>query len=200
MNKFSILFLLILTIINTCYSIDSLDVIKSRIDLGAEDTMGPDPFDKTCPAVLQVEVSSSLKASGSLSYDKSKLYDKNRSTAWVEGKAGYGIGEFIEFKILTIDNFKDGSFFGNFLIVNGYAKNKTLWENNSRVKTFRCYLNNTPIADLSLIDTDRYQEFRIPGYEKFKIGDKLRFEIRSTYNGNLYDDTAISIFMPTCHP
>lgn len=66
-------------------------------------------------------------------YGGHNLFDKEGSTAWVEGEQGSGIGEYILFGIgkSTPDQM---------VILNGYQKNKDIFTKNNRVKTIKVSL------------------------------------------------------------
>jgi hypothetical protein len=179
---------------------DTPPIIEAGIYEAAEDPDGPGPYEYTCPEVVDVKASSYLKESGVSTYVVSNLFDQKRTSAWVEGKSGLGIGEFIEFKLKMINTRDIGSFWGDFMVINGYSKGKSLWEKNARIKVLRCYHNNVPIADITLLDTDRFQLFALPEGTPFKIGDQMRFEILSVYKGSKWEDTAMSEFAPLCFP
>jgi len=122
--------------------------------------------------------SSFLKSQGSNNYAPSNLFDYDTSTAWVEGKSGYGIGEKI-----IIEDFVPNS------IVNGYTKSSKSFYDNSRVKTFKVYRNGRPICYLRLEDTMKRQSFELP----FDNWDgQFIFEIIDVYPGRKWKDTAIS--------
>ncbi len=61
-------------------------------------------------------------------YGAHNLFDNNIKTCWAEGVKGHGIGQSIYIAIKK--NLKSIS------IINGYTKNKMLFEKNSRVKKF----------------------------------------------------------------
>lgn len=143
---------------------------------------------------MQVTASSSLKPQGKISYEAKNAHDLSYETAWVEGKNGYGEGEYLSY------------YFGEnspriteIIIVNGYVKSKAAWQNNSRVKQLRLYFNEKYIADLHLEDKMASQYFKVPtlGFEP-KYGEEkgkewhLKFEIIEAYKGEKYDDTALT--------
>ena len=128
-----------------------------------------------------VAASSFLPAQGNNSYTGNHVDDLNTKTVWAEGVPGYGIGEWIqirvpEARITTI------------IIVNGYVKSQKAWENNSRVKQLKLYLDDKPYAILNLKDCRSEQYFELD--EPFR--GMLKFEIVDVYKGKLYDDTVIS--------
>ncbi|MEE3484625.1 MAG: hypothetical protein VZQ98_09930 [Bacteroidales bacterium] len=137
-----------------------------------------------------VTASSQLKPQGAVNYKASYAHDLNYRTAWVEGVAGYGIGEYLTY------SFKGGDpRITTIIVVNGYVKSQKAFKENSRVKKLKVYKDNKPIAILDLKD--------IMGEQRFEIGTlgdntpgspdwKLKFEIMEVYKGDKYDDTALS--------
>jgi hypothetical protein len=142
-------------------------------------------------------VSSTLSSQGNNSYDKSNLGDRDARTAWVEGADGYGIGEYIE---MVIDDDAVRSFY----ILNGYQKSIKSWKDNSRVKSFKVYIDNIPICILELEDRMGKQGIPLGTLndllpEGFDIwGDALalemRLEILEVYPGERWKDVCISGF------
>ena len=130
-----------------------------------------------------------IDKSGRYNYNASNLADADFNTAWAEGEDGYGIGEFIEFDV------------GRLLcltIYNGYQKSIDSWKNNSRVKIFKVYLNNTPICFLELEDVMSGQSFDLGNLIQGGIEDvSLRFEISKVYSGNKWKDVCISDILVT---
>lgn len=137
-----------------------------------------------------VTASSQLKPQGAVNYKASNAHDLSYRTAWVEGVAGYGIGEYLTY------TFKGGDpRITTIIVVNGYVKNGKAFKENSRVKKLKVYKDDKPIAILDLKN--------IMGEQRFEIGTlgdntpgspdwKLKFEIMEVYKGDKYDDTAIS--------
>lgn len=137
-----------------------------------------------------ITASSQLKPQGAVNYKASNAHDLSYRTAWVEGVAGYGIGEYLTY------TFKGGDpRITTIIVVNGYVKSGKAFKENSRVKKLKVYKDDKPIAILDLKD--------IMGEQRFKIGTlgdntpgspdwKLKFEIMEVYKGDKYDDTALS--------
>jgi hypothetical protein len=142
-----------------------------------------------------VEASSTLEPQGKFSYYPSNAKDGSRHNAWIEGAAGYGIGEYIKFT----SSFKHVSGKNidlvGLCIVNGYADNIDKWKKNSRVKKLQMYFNNKYVANIFLDDTivPQYIDIRPLGIT-VKSGElyTLRFEIANVYKGDKYTDTAIT--------
>lgn len=148
-----------------------------------ESTAGPGFFPNHCGQSVEViKTSSALPSQGQFKYDGTNLNDNNPLTAWVEGRPGYGIGEYFEVKQYHVNT-----------IYNGYQYSPSSWKNNSRVKKFKVYVNNMPLAYLELTDEMGSQKFNLPNHLKFY--DKIpvyKFEIVEVYKGLKYADVAIS--------
>jgi len=157
---------------------------------------------------------STLAPAGANRYDAENLRnDKNRAkgggiraTTWCEGAAGYGIGERVNMSVKTKGNVgsDEKRRFRSLLIVNGYAKDATVWKNNSRVKILRLHVGGKHWCDLYLQDIIKPQIFHLPDNlliypakhgrvltEKVYQTD-LSFEIIETYPGDKFDDTCIT--------
>lgn len=145
----------------------------------------------------KVAASSYLKAQGTNTYEAQNAHDFNYKNAWVEGVAGYGIGEFLEYTFSAaaprITDIK---------IANGFVKSQTAWANNSRVKKLKMYVNNKPYAILNLKDERALQTFKVDplgsaNREDFQALQRkpdwtLKFEIMEVYKGLKYDDVVIA--------
>lgn len=145
----------------------------------------------------EVTASSYLKSEGENNYEPSNAHDLNYKNAWIEGVAGYGIGEYL---LYTFDGASPR--INEIIVVNGYVKSKTAWENNSRVKKLKVYINDKPYAILNLQDIRGSQSFKIEpignsdrkdwNVLKTKPDWTMKFEILDVYKGLKYDDVAIS--------
>ncbi len=146
-----------------------------------------------------VTTSSELSSNGNIiDYKAKNLTDFSYQTAWVEGKKGYGIGEFINFSFAPTHPRVTSIIFAN-----GYVKSKKAWKDNSRVHKLKMYINDNPFAVIELKDsyTKQIIELKEPlgnsernDFEKLKEKDNwnITFEILSVYKGDKYADTAIS--------
>lgn len=141
----------------------------------------------------EVTASSHLKSQGNNTYNPDNAHDLSYETAWVEGVAGYGIGEHL---VYTFEGASPRITEIN--VVNGYVKSKSAYENNSRVKKLKVYLDNKPFVILNLKDIRGVQSFKFkPIGGDWKIGQDLpdrtmKFEILEVYKGLKYDDVAIT--------
>lgn len=136
--------------------------------------------------------SSALSRRGKLKYDAGQAHDFNLETAWVEGKEGDGIGEFLEYVIDTSEHTGDNLKVTELTIFNGYRKSRELWRDNSRVKRLKMYVNGKPYAIIGLKDAYNYQVVEVGEIELKQKRTTLRFEIMEVYKGRKYSDTAIT--------
>lgn len=187
---------------------------KSWDHLTEEESRLLDVYDETYESIWDVEgggcswycgageytvtTSSELSSQGKIAYKAENLTDFSYETAWVEGKEGYGIGEFINFSFVATH-----PRITTLIFANGYVKSKKAWKNNSRVHELKMYVNNQPYAIIALKDVYSKQLVMLEkplgnsdrnDFDKLKEkGDwTIRFEILSVYKGDVYDDTAIS--------
>lgn len=131
--------------------------------------------------------SSILQQNKNLDYKADNIHDFSLRTAWIEGVRGYGIGESITFRfarqsppVTTVE------------IYNGYMKSDKVWQDNSRVKQLKLYVNDKPYLLLNLKDIKSKQIFAIDTLQGVKGDLYLKFEITQVYKGDKFDDVAIS--------
>jgi hypothetical protein len=137
-----------------------------------------------------ITASSALKPQGRNSYEAAKAHDLSFTGAWVEGVAGNGFGEWLEYR------FAAGSpRITEIKIYNGYVKNEKAWQENARVRTLKLYVNDKPTALLKLEDSRAEQSFKLPepwGRSPQQPEMVLRFEIIDVYRGSKHEDTALT--------
>lgn len=141
--------------------------------------------------------SSNLPPQGKYNYEPENLHDWDYRTPWIEGVDGYGIGESIIYEFVA-----SNPRITNIIIVNGFTLNENSWFENSRVKKLKVYLNNEEFAILDLKDTKNDQVFvfdpiGLRGSEDYEVlktmpNWTLKFEIIEVYEGDVYEDTAIT--------
>lgn len=119
-------------------------------------------------------------------YSSAAANDYNLNTAWVEGVEGYGKGETISYTV----NPSEESLLETVDIINGYTKTEALWHKNSRVKTLEMRVEGESYL-LHLEDSMDVQRFKLPDIE---MGSEtlFQFTIKEVYEGDVYEDTAIS--------
>ena len=137
--------------------------------------------------------SSSLPVFKDIVYSAAKAHDFDVTTAWVEGNADYGIGEFIEYFFDMTASGKHELGVTQIILANGYKKTKKTWEENSRVKKMKMYVDDKPFAVIELLDAFEFQtvdigKVMLPQQKVMK----MKFEIIEVYPGTKYKDTAIS--------
>ncbi len=150
----------------------------------SEDPEGPGYFYNDCSqGVEPIGASSTLAPQGSKSYGVKNLSDDNPMSAWVEGKADYGIGTYFEISTPGVN-----------VIYNGYQSSVKSWLDNSRVKKFKVYKDGEPLCFLELTDEMGAQHFELPGHNHMDLSDPsiFRFEIVEVYPGLKWKDVAIS--------
>jgi hypothetical protein len=149
-----------------------------------------------CAVWWILESSSHLQSQGDNKYDVNQI-DGLIKTAWVEGVDGPGIGEYIVFYFPDSSEYfpMDSINLEGFRVVNGYCKDEKIWEQNSRVKMIKLYLNNEPIYYVKFQDSMKLQDF---GFKTIWLHheDKIKIEIVDVFPGSKYTDTAISVLEP----
>ncbi len=140
----------------------------------------------------QLKASSTLAASGKKNYSVKNVSDDDPTTAWVEGKADHGVGEYLEMKWTPMSD-------GEISILNGYQASKFTWEENSRVKMMKVSVDGKEVCTIELADVMGVQKFKIPGLVTpnkngfdYHVDGPIRFTITEVYPGMKYKDTAIS--------
>lgn len=144
------------------------------------------------PEIL-VSASSSLKPSGKINYIAAQAHDFDLNTAWVEGANTHGEGESIVFEFQMQERIDDQLAITGFSLANGYHKTKKLWQENSRAKKLKMYVDNKPYAIIELLDVWGFQKIEAGSIKlEPKKSTFLKFEILETYKGDKYSDTAIT--------
>lgn len=167
---------------------------------------------------LEITASSELSSANGR-YAAANLYAlSGREHAWAEGVEGVGIGESITYhdcniwhvnnrweylgyeewyqKYENLYNPLDGYIrYTEICIVNGYARDQKVWEENGRVKKLLMYVEDKPYAYLELEDTIKPQYFMLP-WEDIMVADggeiTFRFVIEDVYPGTVYEDTCLT--------
>ncbi len=146
--------------------------------------------------VAKMESSSYLQSTAGLNYGPKNAHDFNKNTAWVEGKPGYGIGEYLEYHFRFDSTYQGTLGINKIILANGYKKSFSTWSNNARVKQLKMYLNDKEFAIINLLDSYEIQtiDFDTILFPANKT-TRIRFEITEIYEGKRYKDTAISLLM-----
>jgi hypothetical protein len=144
--------------------------------------------------VSDFKASSILKANKDITYFAKNAHDFDIATAWVEGSADEGVGQYLEY-IFDMNEMQEPHHLGvtQIILANGYKKSRKAWTENSRVKTMKMYVDGKPYAILKCLDSFEFQtidigEIMLPQQKVMKI----RFKIMEVYPGSKYKDTAIT--------
>jgi hypothetical protein len=127
--------------------------------------------------------SSELKAQAGNKYDATQIFDGNVGTAWVEGKPGPGLDEWVEI------GFLGEKLVSTVKIFPGYGKSETAFNGNNRPKTIRLQFSTGATQEISLEDAMKWQEFQVTPAVRTS---SVRLIIVDVYRGGKSDDTAIS--------
>ena len=116
-------------------------------------------------------------------YGPRNLTDGADKTAWVEGSAGQGVGEFV---VLEFDQARAVR---GLTIRNGYDKSPDIFAKNSRVKNIELRFSSGDSIETTLKDQ--------PGPQHLALNQPITAKwveiiIRSVYPGTKYSDTAIN--------
>jgi hypothetical protein len=122
------------------------------------------------------------------SYGVQQLFAGTGSTAWVEGQAGQGIGEWI------VVEFEGERLIKRFEILNGYQKNSDIYGKNSRVKQLRAVFSQGESRSFPLQDKLGAQVISLDRPIK---ASWVQFVIDEVYPGSKYTDTALSRLLVT---
>ena len=139
----------------------------------------------TCP-LNSYSASSVLPASEYGTYVASNLSDGDWNTAWVEGSSGSGAGQSV-----TISRASGGKATVSCLeLVAGYGKSTDIYYKNARPKQVSLITDSGEVvAQVTLADSYRVvQSISFPAVS----ASSIMLRIDSVYEGNKYDDCAIS--------
>ncbi len=129
-------------------------------------------------------VASSALYDDNQKYPVENIFDNNPNSAWVKGKPGDGIGEWIEV------GFEPEFNLSQIKIINGYAKSKEIYSANNRVKKVVVNFSNGKPQEFILQDNILgFQTLKLP--KPVKV-DSLKITIKDIYQGTKYNDTCIS--------
>jgi hypothetical protein len=133
------------------------------------------------PLKITPSSSSNRMAVQANTYYPANAIDGKRSTAWIEGVDGPGLGEWIRFDFDREINLH------RILIQPGYFKSPQIWAGNNRIATLTAWFSDGTSRDLTFSDRMDSQKIDI-GSVKTRW---VKFVIKSVYYGT-DPDTAIS--------
>jgi len=157
-------------------------------------------------SIAKVQASSILKtdAVNRFNYEPKNLFDNDLNTAWVEGAAGGGVGEWAEVQ------FEKGVNIEAIGIINGYTKNEAIYKANNRIRKVRLDVefDDSRPGDVypNSIDLDltekQFNELNrnvqapfiswLQDYGMGRAVSKIRLTILEVAKGTKYDDSCIS--------
>ncbi len=135
----------------------------------------------TAPLKITASSSSNRLAVQSNTYYAANAIDGKRSTAWIEGADGPGIGEWIRF------DFDRAIVVHRILFQPGYFKSPSIWAQNNRLAAVTAYFSDGSSRELTFTDKMESQKADV-GAIKTKW---VKIVIKSVYYGT-DPDTAIS--------
>ena len=133
------------------------------------------------PLKITASASSVRLAVQSNTYYAANAIDGKRSTAWIEGVDGPGIGEWIRF------DFDREIKLHRILIQPGYFKSPQIWAQNNRLATITAQFSDGSSRDLNFTDSMTSQKVDVGSIKTRWV----RFVIKSVYYGT-DPDTALS--------
>lgn len=127
---------------------------------------------------------SSELTQNSKTYKATNVIDKNKSTSWIEGVAGDGIGQYIEFSsknTFRVDKIN---------IINGLSKSEKTYKNNNRIKKVLVEFSDKTQQVYELKDNNmNYQTIDVGG----KNTNSIKITIQEVYTeSRIYQDSCIS--------
>jgi hypothetical protein len=132
-----------------------------------------------------VKASSTLKSEGEHHYHAENVRYSWDDTAWSEGAAGSGVGEWLEITPLVSKPLI------NIHLKPGFQKDATdLFKANARPKKIRIELNGEHKFDAEIPDKEEVIIIPIAGYTK--PIQKMRFTFTEVYPGNKFEDMCIT--------
>jgi hypothetical protein len=128
-------------------------------------------------------VSSVLRPQFGNSYGAQNLFAGSSGDAWVEGRDGNGVGEWV-----TIE-FDGMRLVKSITVRNGYQKSNDIFQKNNRVRQLRVMFSQGETQTLSLPDRLGSEQISLPKPVKAYW---MKFIIDDVWAGNRYTDTAIT--------
>lgn len=171
--------------------------VIGQFDKGGKQEFGfeENKFQSGSEYYVVAAATSYLDPIGTNAYHPGNVTLTDRRNAWAEGVEGYGIGESIELRQMYMGPGADRLKITRICIVNGYAKNKDIWEKNARVKKLKVYLGDTYMGTITLEDCMEPQYIDVSGVNMTVSNGRevcMRFEVADFFPGTKYDDTCLT--------
>lgn len=170
---------------NVSYT-DSMEGFQVGQEKTSTDTKTASDKEENTP--VKMEGITSVKATSELSennmvHSADRICDGDLKKAWVEGTSEQGIGESITF------DFEDNYCVSGMIINAGYQKTKDLYYKNSRPKKIKIVISDGSYSEVELKDIYGKQKIK---FDKPVVTNQIVITIEDIYEGNKYQDTAIS--------
>lgn len=146
----------------------------------------PDTLD-----VARYCASSVLPPQGGNTYGVQNLFSEDRTTAWIEGKPGQGISEWV------LLEFSGPRMVQGVVVAPGYQKNAEVFGWNSRVSKFRLLFSEGDVLKYDLQDRQGLQS---KVFDHPIKADWVQLVIEDVFPGSRFTDTAISKLFVTLDP
>jgi hypothetical protein len=142
----------------------SSGIAPNAADGGSAGTATPEaPVAGDLSHLIDVYASSELPVSGSTTYKAANLFDRDPTTCWAEGVAGYGNGETVTFQ------FREPVYVSRIGSIVGYDKNEGGWDRwitNGRLKSAEFVFSDGERVPLAFDDKRDVQWRSLPSPKK----------------------------------
>lgn len=138
---------------------------------------------------ITVQTSSTLSPQAGNSYAPLLAIDGDNRTAWVEGAAGDGTGQWLKV------SYDSPQRISSIFFANGYGKSAKSYAENSRVRDAEIATEAGSFVR-TLPDTKQEMKIQLPPQMAGKATRWVRITIKGVYPGTKYPDTAIGEFRP----
>jgi Caspase domain len=136
-------------------------------------------------------VSSVLPSQFGNSYGPENLFKQADGVAWVEGKPGQGVGEWITVEFDTLRTIN------SVMLRSGYQKNADIFAKNGRVKQLRMMFSTGETMILNPPDRAGSEMYKL---EKPVNAYWIKFTVEGVFPGKRYSDLAISKLLVNSEP
>ncbi|HXI23199.1 MAG TPA: discoidin domain-containing protein [Pyrinomonadaceae bacterium] len=161
-------------------STNSSPAIPSPTPFGGGNFNGGGSPPTTAPRITATALSTRVSLMGN-NYDAANAIDGLKSTAWIEGADGPGIGEWIRVDFDREVSLRDVT------VMPGYFKDRQYWAQNNRVAQLHAEFSDGSSRDLSFVDVMEPQKIDLGGVR----ASWVLFKIQKVFTGK-FSNTAIS--------
>ncbi len=131
----------------------------------------------------QISASSEYPETEGVSYEAKYAADNKLSNVWIEGGAGSGLGEHVEFDLGGEKSIQ------GFRIWNGNWYSPDFWQRHNRIKEIEAIFSDGTKQSFTLKDEMAAETVM---FGKSVTTSTLRLKIKSIYGGSTFPETAIS--------